>query len=248
MDYEKSFKNRSKSYLYAMDKFPDVLNDEFITAIEMLELKKNDVFLNIPAGGIPLQRYINPLLNINYIEYDTHKGFENENVQYCQWQNIPLESNSVDKILCLASFHHLNTNERIDTYKEFYRILKNNGKLVIADVIKNSQQDFWLNNFVNKYNSNGHTGVFFDENDSTLITCQKFKVNTMIKNYNWTFKKDNDIYIFFKHLFGLDLIDINDKSNMDIFKNAVNGILQYNCRKIPWKLIYFICSPDHKDP
>lgn len=74
--------------------------------------------------------------------------------------DIPLKSQSVNKILCLASLHHLNNEERINTYNEFYRILKPNGKLIIADVIKNSNQSIWLNNFVNNYNSNGHNGIF----------------------------------------------------------------------------------------
>jgi hypothetical protein len=53
MDYEKSFKNRTKTYLYAMEEYPNVLDEEFITAIEMLELKNDEILLNIPAGGIP---------------------------------------------------------------------------------------------------------------------------------------------------------------------------------------------------
>jgi hypothetical protein len=100
MDYEKSFKNRINSYLKAIKEFPTALNNEFVTAIDILNLSKNEVVLNIPAGGIPLHDYINPDLHIEYIAYDTHKGFTNEiglSIKYCSWSNIPLPSNSVDK-------------------------------------------------------------------------------------------------------------------------------------------------------
>lgn len=245
MNYEKSFKNRIQSYLYAINTFPNVLNEEFKTAIKQLNLQSNDTILNIPGGGIPLDKYIDPKLNINYIVYDTHKEFQSKTIKYCEWNNIPLLSCSVDKIICLASLHHLNIFERINIYKEFYRILKPNGQLIIGDVINNSAQAKWLNNFVNKYNSNGHKGIFFNETDANLIEQQNFHVETIIEHYDWIFDNDKNAMLFCKYLFGLDLINEN---NDYILKNAIEHILKYKNGKIPWKLIYFICSKSIKNP
>jgi len=236
MDYQKSFEFRIKSYLSAINKFPNVLSEEFTNAIELLKIKDGEILLNIPAGGIPIDKYIKE--KISYLAYDTHKGFISENIKYCNWDDIPLNSHSVDKIICLASLHHLNEFERIKTYNEFHRILKPTGMLLIGDVIENSEQSFWLNNFVNMYNSSGHKGKFFTESDAMIIEKQNFNVETVIKNYNWLFDKNEDVIVFCKLLFGLDMI-LND----NILNEAINDILKYKNGKIPWKLIYFICKP-----
>jgi len=244
MNYEKTFKNRIESYLKAVKNYPNALNNEFITALDILNLKNNEVLLNIPAGGIPLHNYINPELNITYIAYDTHIGFTQYkdtgiDIKYCSWDHIPLHSNSIDKIICLASLHHLTISERKAVYNEFHRLLKPNGKLIIGDVIKNSNQALWLDYFVDEYNSGGHKATFFDENDSSLLEKQNFNVNTIIKSYDWIFDDHEDVYLFCKLLFGLDLIELTDTK----LKIGVDEILKYKNGKIPWKLIYFICTP-----
>lgn len=237
MEYLKSFTDRTHSYLDAVEQYGDVLDEEFSTAVEMLDLKQNDIVLNAFAGGIPIQKYINKELNIQYLEFDLHKDFILNDIYKFTINNIPLKCNSVNKIICLATLHHLNINERNILYNEFYRILKIGGVLIIGDVIHDSPQAKWLNIFVNKYNSNGHNGLFFTKNDSCLIETVGFKVNISLKNYNWNFENENSLIIFCKLLFGLNLYYNDDRSLLDNIKNY----LQYKDGKIPWKLIYFSC-------
>lgn len=237
MEYITSFTNRTHSFLNAIEQHPHVLDEEINTAIEMLDLKKNEILLNAFAGGIPLQKYINKKLNISYLAFDTHKDFITNDIHYFTFDNIPIESQSVNKIICLATLHHLNITERNTIYNEFYRILKPGGMLVIGDVIHNSTQANWLNIFVNKYNSNGHKGIFFTSNDSSLIKQNGFKINSSIANYNWNFKSENSLIHFCKLLFGLNLCQ-DDKFLFDNIKKY----LHYNNGKIPWQLIYFQCA------
>jgi hypothetical protein len=238
MDYLTSFANRTHSYLNAINQYEHVLDEEINTAIQMLNLQKNDVLLNTFAGGIPIEKYINKDLNIQYLAFDTHKDFITQNIKYFTYDNIPVKSQSVNKIICLASLHHLNTNERHVLYNEFNRILTKNGTLIIADVIQNSTQAKWLNIFVNKYNSNGHNGTFFTNNDSTLIKTSGFNnVNISFQNYNWNFENDDSAIDFCKLLFGLNLCNDN---NLLLYN--IKSYLQYNNNKIPWKLIYFQCT------
>jgi hypothetical protein len=75
MDYIRSFTNRAHSYSNAMDLYQNVLDEEIITAIENLELKKDDILLNVFAGGIPIDKYIKDELNITYFAFDMHKDF-----------------------------------------------------------------------------------------------------------------------------------------------------------------------------
>lgn len=236
MDYIKSFKNRAHSYLNAVELYNNVLDEEIITAINNLELKKNDVLLNIFAGGTPIDKYIKDELNITYLAFDMHTDFVKNIIQKCSFDKIPIKSNSVSKIICLATLHHLNIDERDILYSELNRILIPGGRLVIGDVIYNSPQAKWLNEFVDKYNSNGHNGLFFTDKDSELIEKNGFSVDVSINKYNWNFKDEKCLLHFCKLLFGLDLCT-NDK----LLLNSIKTYLHYDNGKIPWELIYFNC-------
>lgn len=236
MDYLKSFTDRAHSYSNAVELYNNVLDEEIVTAIYNLYLEKNDVLLNVFAGGIPIDKYIDDELNIKYLAFDTHKDFIIDSIQQFTFDKIPLESNSVNKIICLATLHHLNIHERSIIYNEFYRILIPEGILVIADVICDSPQAKWLNEFVDRYNSNGHKGLFFTENDSKLIETKGFNVNVHVENYNWNFQDEKSLLTFSKLLFGLNLC-----TDDDLLLNSIKKYLNYTDGKIPWKLIYFNC-------
>ena len=236
MDYLRSFTNRAHSYSNAVELYNNTLDEEIFTAIKNLELKKNDILLNIFAGGIPIDKYIKDDLNIKYLAFDMHKDFIVNSIKQFSFDKIPIKSNSINKIICLATLHHLNIDERDVLYSELYRILIPGGKLVIADVISDSSQAKWLNGFVNKYNSNGHNGLFFTVNDSKLIETNGFNVKVNINKYNWNFKDEKCLLHFCKLLFGLDLC-----TDDNLLLNSVKKYLYYDNGKIPWELIYFNC-------
>ncbi len=154
----------------------------------------------------------------------------------CEFTAILLEDDKVDKILSLASFHHVQ-EKRIETLREFRRILRKDGTLVIGDVIAGSKQDYWLNYFVNKHNSNGHNGLFLREEEAIEIEKIGFNVETKVYTYDWVFDNDENALDFVKNLFGLDLLE--DKS---ILLNAMRDILGYKDCKFEWQLMYFKCK------
>jgi SAM-dependent methyltransferase len=236
MNYLKSFTNRTHSYLNAVEIYEDVLHEEIITAINNLHLKKNDVLLNIFAGGTPIDKYIKQELNIKYLAFDMHTEFLTNSIHKCSVDKIPLKTNSVNKIICLATLHHLNIDERNILYNELNRILVHGGTLVIADVISNSPQAKWLNEFVDKYNTNGHKGLFFTNDDSELIERCGFNVDVSINKYNWNFKDKECLLNFCKLLFGLNLC-----TDDNLLLNSIKKYLHYDNGKIPWELIYFNC-------
>lgn len=236
MEYEQAFKNRGQRYDYAMQKYGTALQEEFATAIRVLDLQPYESLVNIPAGGIPLDMYIDPTLKIEYLGFEPSQEHEKQNIEYCDFTSIPLDDMSVDKIISLAAFHHVQ-EKRSETLREFHRILKTNGMLVIGDVIDGSPQAYWLNVFVNQYNSNGHKGLFLKEEEACRFEELGYKVETSRHVYHWTFENDKQATDFVTNLFGLDLIP-----SSDMLLGAMQEFLGYKDNKFEWQLLYFKCT------
>lgn len=236
MDYIISFSNRAKNYTDAVKEFPNAFEEEFLTAVDMLKLNPDDILLNIPCGGIYIENLIPN--TVRYLKLEVTKPFADiDHVKICTFKDIPYENESITKILSLACLHHLSDDERKMFYCEAYRVLKPNGKLVIGDVILGSEQDKWLNEIVNKYNSVGHIGRFFTENDKALMIKCGFNVHCEIKTYSWNFYSNEDMIIFFKKLMNLDLLE-----DSNTLKDLLYTNLKIKNNKVEWKLIYFICE------
>ena len=55
------------------------------------------------------------------------------NVIHADMKSIPVKSYSADAIICIAAFHHIKTvEERIETLKEFKRIIKSDKNIIIS--------------------------------------------------------------------------------------------------------------------
>jgi hypothetical protein len=241
MDYDKTFEKRGNLYKYAIEIYPDVLENEFKVAVEMCDIKSSDIVLNIPAACVPLSKYFT-IKPYKYIEYETNANFAAMlSVAVCKLNEIPEMDNSIDTIISLASLHHTNYIEREEFYNECHRILKSNtGKIVIGDVIENSKESVWLNMFVNKYNSLGHKGIFWKESDKNILESKGFSVNIKYTDYTWNFNSENDLVDFCKNLFGLDL------ASKEEILIGINTILKPETINekiyIKWNLIYFIAT------
>jgi SAM-dependent methyltransferase len=239
MDYNNTFTKRGKDYKYAIDTYPNAMDDEFRIAINICQIEESDIVLNIPSACIPIEKYFDTH-PICYYQFETNEDFANlVGHKICSWTNIPLSNETCTKILCLASLHHSTNEERQVIYRECWRLLKPGGKLIIGDVAKGSNQDKWLNIFVNKYNSNGHNGKFWDDDDTFLLK-QAGYTNIQIQNqeYFWKFPSNEGKLDFCKHLFGLDLAN-NEliQDGLSIYLNNSKDDLN-----IKWNLIYFIAT------
>lgn len=240
MDYLTKFSNRIEQFMYAVNTYPHCMENEFVAAVNELDIHDNEVVVNLAAGGLHLHKYLPK--NITYFPFDFSKEwcYFDKNIIYTPYDNIPLENESVDKIIILAVLHHFTDEERATLYKECHRILKKSGKMVIADVIKNSPQDGWLNHIVNTYNPLGHHGRFFDLEDATLIKSQHFDVQLKNKKYDWWFNHQSEMLAYLKHLFYLT---ISDDELINHIHMVLKLCIKENKYHIEWELLYFICQP-----
>jgi SAM-dependent methyltransferase len=205
MDYQSSFKRRASSFLNAVNNF-DCYNNELKVAVEYLSPQEGESIVNLGGGGININKFLPT--TVEYIPLEFSKEFsELTGIPLVKHSELPFESRSIDKFLILALLHHFSHAEREELYTEIYRSLKSGGKMVIADVIKDSKQDFWLNKFVDRFNPFGHNGVFFTKNDSKLMEKVGFDVDIRKIKYNWEFSDLNEMCFFVKSLFYLDISD-----------------------------------------
>jgi ubiquinone/menaquinone biosynthesis C-methylase UbiE len=239
MDYNCSFENRAKSFLHAVRTYEHCMEYEFKNAIEELDLKDGDILLNLGGGGLNIDKYISK--NIQYVPMDFSKEFSNLcSIPFTTHNKLPFEDNSVDKIIILALLHHFTNQERSELYSECFRILKDTGRFVVADVIKNSVQDTWLNTIVNRYNPFGHKGVFFTHEDSLLLAMENFLIDTKNKKYTWWFNDEQEMVTYIKNLFYLSIDNTELRKVIDY--NLKPYLSDDNKVHFDWELMYFICT------
>jgi ubiquinone/menaquinone biosynthesis C-methylase UbiE len=241
MEYNIQFKNRVDSYLYAASKYENVLVNENMTAVNILNPQNNDKILHIAAVGVNIKKYLPTDIKIELIEVEQNEEFAKAgNVAYINLTNIPYKDNTFDKVIVITTFHHLNNMERNIIYKEINRVLKTSGTFIMADVMKNSLQDRFLNEFVNMYNPNGHNGMFFDSSDLELFQKSGFITEIKIMEYTWNFNSIEELNDFCYHFFNLKKINRSDIYTEIQKYLTINQTLQWN-----WQLLYFI-STKHK--
>lgn len=235
MNYQEQFSKRAASYFSAMSKYPNAMSEEFKTAIDSLCLLGGETVVNIPAGCVNLDTFLDS--SIRYLPFEIDTQFAKRvNQDVCSLNQIPCETSSVDRVISVAGLHHASEEERRLFYKEVKRILKPDGLFVVADVKRGSKQDEWLNGFVNTHNSCGHKGIFWSQDDIPLLEEAGFSVHLSEPSYRWKFQNRKEMIDFSKDLFYLD------KANQEDIEKGVTEILQADETTIPWGLLYFVCK------
>ena len=173
--YENISKHFSNTRVYTW-KWIDV----FITS-----LQKHSLILDIGCGNGRNMIFS----DYNFVGIDNCNGFLNIcrekklNVIEANMTNIPLQSNTFDAIICIASFHHLSNYElRLQSLKEMKRLIKPNRNILLS---------VWSINQPKK------TKKIFNSYGDTFVTYNKF--GTIYERYYYIFKID-EIKNLFKNI------------------------------------------------
>ena len=207
-EYRLIFNQRAGSYHQAMIDCPFARDPEFQAMAEFAAVMPGDRVCDMPSGGGYLNRFLDPDADI--ISIETSYEFANlapprgnRNILLCEFDNIPLASDSIDKIICLAALHHVIDKQPF--FNEAFRIIKPGGTLCLADVQKGSGIVDFLDIFVDQHNSMGHQGHYLDENSGTELQNAGFSpVAAVSKDYGWRFDSLPEMGRFCKMLFGID--------------------------------------------
>jgi SAM-dependent methyltransferase len=208
--YEEIFSKRADAYQKAMELYPAARQREFQLAVEHACLEASDVICDAPSGGGYLRSYL-PADTKRYLAVETAPDFtghcplgEHDSIILSPLNDMAIEDGSVDACINLAGSHHL--EDKSCFFREAWRILKPGGHLLIADAEQGTRVDRFLNEFVDQHNSMGHEGIFLGESTAAEISaCGLVIQNDELIDFPWVFDTREDIGVFCKLLFGIDL-------------------------------------------
>jgi len=82
----------------------------------------------------------------DFINVDIHYDFKDKNYVRSDVRKLPFKDNYADYILAREVIEHIPTKDLVSTLKEWIRVLKPGGRLVITCPDFNQMAEEWLNN------------------------------------------------------------------------------------------------------
>jgi SAM-dependent methyltransferase len=197
-------RRQAAPYQSAMLEVPGARSTEFELPVTLSGVRRGERLLDLPSGGGYLRRYLPA--GVDYIAAETVAGYASyTDVLMCDWDRIPLADDSIQVAISIAALHHL-IDERPACYRELYRLLCAGGRLVIADVAAGSRPAAWLDEFVDRFSSEGHTARFLQaEEETERLQSAGFSVRSYrTYRYPWRFASIAQMTAFCRGLFRLD--------------------------------------------
>lgn len=210
--YGDIFRQRADSYHEAMQRWPRAREREFELIVEEGRIAPGEVVCDVPAGGGYLRHALpDGCAAVHFVEtapyfYEHCPEDDRHRRHLCELESLALADRSVDCVLSLAALHHV--EDRPAVYREFHRILRPGGRLVVADVAAGSAVAGFLNEFVDAANSMGHEGLFLVDEDRRGLESAGFAIESdRVIDYHWRFADAAEMGAYCRRLFGLDLAD-----------------------------------------
>lgn len=159
-DYEQLFQQRGHAYDVAMRHYPHARDEEFSEAVRRAQLQPGMQVADVPAGGGYLQSYLPA--QCRWLGHEPCANFSRAgDAGVTPLLPLPWGNAAVDAVLSIAGVHHL--EDKRPLFAELLRVVRPGGRLVLADVWRDSAVATFLDGFVGDHNSTGHTGSYLDE-------------------------------------------------------------------------------------
>ena len=151
-DYLDGFNNEVSKY--------GLKNGETILDLGSLTGKFSSIiFRYYPQSKIVLEDVYNMkphLYNYSFVQNDTiYKYKTNRTFKKGRPDKIPSRPNTFNTIICRKTYHEFNNNNKLKMLSEMHRVLKDNGVLLVVDVIPNyeGQRDAGCKNLYLKWDN-----------------------------------------------------------------------------------------------
>ncbi len=206
--YVDIFQKRGLQFAEACRLYAPAIASEANTFLAFSNLNEGETVLDAPAAGAFLSRYLKEP-NISLIALDPCPALSElaSGLVKQSWcaplSNLPFQEGHFDAVLCLAGLHH--ELALAEFFIEAFRVIKPNGRLVIAEVDEKSAPAEFLNGFVNAHSSLGHQGLFFSQHYIDSLKKAGFVIDeNQYKSYHWVFESNQEMADAIAMMFGID--------------------------------------------
>jgi len=149
--------------------------------------------------------------------------------------DLPFASRSIDAVTCLAGTHH--SDQLADIIRDTFRVLAPGGYISIAEVEVDTGPARWLNDFVDRWSPDGHSGRFVKPGELSKRMHESgfVDVTESAEEVPWRFGNRAELLSFCRTLFGLraapgeQMAEALD-SSVGILEQGGNVTLQWRLR------------------
>ena len=242
LDYHDIFELRGRLYHHAMRKFPDARANEFLNVIREARIVSGMRVVDVPSGGGYLSPHLGNVELIGLEASQTFAGLAGErghNVLLYENNRFPLQDACADRILSIAGLHHVKGKREV--FSEMRRVLKPDGRIVVADVAEDSFVRGFLDDFVGHYCETGHSGWYFGDTTRSELHDAGLKIiDDKRLEYLWCATDMDQLAEFCRLLFGMVRADMSTVA--DGIRNHLGVRKQGDQVGLNWQLHCFTCE------
>lgn len=198
--------SRSSLYKEALTEYPAARQADIDVMKKYLKPKDREVIVEIGAGSGMFSGIIADLVKSGKLivtdpsteQLEEVKQLKRKNIEFAHGgaENVSIKSNSIDAIWSFGAMHHVFEKEK--AFKNFHKMLKVGGRVVIGDVFSGSPLAKHFDVQVARYCITGHEVAFWTrEYAESLCYLTGFEKPTFYNiDQKWVFKSKKDVGIF----------------------------------------------------
>src|SRR5690554_6300970 len=244
MNYEEIFAQRGGDYDRAMREYANARDEEFLLPLRLAGVKPGEVVADVPAGGGYLANYLPP--GCQWHGHEPCADFMGGGQELNQaLLPLPWSDGFADLALSIAGVHHL--RDKRPLLRELRRVIKPQGRLMLADVHEGSAVARFLDNFVGSNNSTGHEGSYLGPHTLEDLRASGWNiVRAQRMTYPWRFDSKESLGRFCHQLF--DLRRCGWEETLRAAQQGPGVAASGDGWQLNWELYFILAEPAFSTP